>query len=82
MKVAIRQVQTVYAEGMQAHGYGNRTFRFETDARASRWFTAWMANTPIVTILTTRLLRCLTRLDGRLMSERTSTLSSSITVVV
>ena len=30
MKVAIRRVQTFYAEQMQAHGYGNRTFRFET----------------------------------------------------
>ena len=30
MKVAIRRVQTFYAEQMQAHGYGNRTFRIET----------------------------------------------------
>ena len=33
MKVIIRQVQAFYAEQMQAHGYGNRTFRFETDAQ-------------------------------------------------
>ena len=33
MKVAIRQIQTFYAEQMQAHGYGNKTFRFETDAQ-------------------------------------------------
>ena len=33
MKVAIRRVQTFYAEQMQAHGYGNRTFRIETDAQ-------------------------------------------------
>ena len=33
MKVRIREVQTFYAEQMQAHGYGNRTFRFETDAQ-------------------------------------------------
>ncbi|MDE2722224.1 MAG: M12 family metallo-peptidase, partial [Gemmatimonadota bacterium] len=33
MKVAIRQIQTFYAEQMQAHGHGNKTFRFETDAR-------------------------------------------------
>ena len=33
MKVAIRQIQTFYAEQMQAQGYGNKTFRFETDAR-------------------------------------------------
>ena len=32
MKVAIRQIQTFYAEQMQAHGYENKTFRFETDA--------------------------------------------------
>ena len=32
MKVTIRQIQTFYAEQMQAHGYGNKTFRFETDA--------------------------------------------------
>ncbi len=32
MKDEIRKVQTFYAEQMQAHGYGNRTFRFETDA--------------------------------------------------
>ena len=33
MKVAIRRVQAFYAEQMQAHGYGNRTFRIETDAQ-------------------------------------------------
>ena len=33
MKVAIRQIQTFYAEQMQAHGYGNKTFRFETGAQ-------------------------------------------------
>ena len=33
MKVTIRQIQTFYAEQMQAHGHGNKTFRFETDAR-------------------------------------------------
>lgn len=33
MKVMIRRVQTFYAEQMQAHGYGNRTFRIETDAQ-------------------------------------------------
>ena len=33
MKVTIREVQTFYAEQMQAHGYGNKTFRFETDAQ-------------------------------------------------
>ena len=33
MKVRIRQVQTFYAEQMQVHGYGNKTFRFETDAQ-------------------------------------------------
>ena len=33
IKVAIRQIQTFYAEQMQAHGYGNRSFRFETDAQ-------------------------------------------------
>ena len=33
MKVVIRRVQTFYAEQMQAHGYGKKTFRFETDAQ-------------------------------------------------
>ena len=33
MKVAIRRVQTFYGEQMEAHGYGNRTFRIETDAQ-------------------------------------------------
>ena len=33
MKVAIRQIQTFYAEQMQAHGYGNKTFRFETNTQ-------------------------------------------------
>ena len=33
MKVKIHQIQTFYAEQMQAHGYGNKTFRFETDAQ-------------------------------------------------
>ena len=33
MKDEIRFVQTFYAEGMQAHGYGNVTFRLETDAQ-------------------------------------------------
>ena len=33
MKVRIREVHIFYAEQMQAHGYGNRTFRIETDAQ-------------------------------------------------
>ena len=33
MKDEIRTIQTFYAEQMQAHGYGNSTFRFETDAQ-------------------------------------------------
>ena len=33
MKVTIHQIQTFYAEQMQAHGHGRKTFRFETDAR-------------------------------------------------
>ena len=33
MKVVILQIQTFYAEQMQAHGHGNKTFRFETDAQ-------------------------------------------------
>ena len=32
IKTIVRQVQTFYAEQMQAHGYENRAFRFETDA--------------------------------------------------
>ena len=31
MKVAIRRVQALFAEQMRAHGYGNRSFLFETD---------------------------------------------------
>ena len=31
MKAVIRYTQTFFAEQMQAHGYGNKTFRFETD---------------------------------------------------
>ena len=31
MKTTIRQLQTFYAEQMQAHGYGEKSFRFETD---------------------------------------------------
>ena len=33
MKVTIRQIQTFYAE--QMHGYGDKTFRFETDAQGN-----------------------------------------------
>ena len=33
MKDEIRNIQTFYAEQMQAHGYGNKTFRFEADAQ-------------------------------------------------
>ena len=33
MKDEIRQIQTFYAEQMQAHGHGAKTFRFETDAQ-------------------------------------------------
>ena len=33
MKVTIRQIQTFYAEQMEARGHGRKTFRFETDAR-------------------------------------------------
>ena len=33
MKAMMRRVPTFFAEQMQAHGYGNRTFRIETDAQ-------------------------------------------------
>ena len=33
MKTVIRRTQTFYGDQMQAHGYGNKTFRFETNAR-------------------------------------------------
>ena len=33
IKDTILNIQTFYAEQMQAHGYGNKTFRFETDAQ-------------------------------------------------
>ncbi len=33
IKEDIRKAQTFFAEQMQAHGYGNKTFRFETDAQ-------------------------------------------------
>ena len=31
MQTRIRRIQTFYGQQMQAHGYGNRTFQFETD---------------------------------------------------
>ena len=33
IKRVIKQSQTFFAEQMQAHGYGNKTFRFETDVQ-------------------------------------------------
>ena len=33
MKVRIRQVRTLFSEQMQGHGYGDKTFVFETDAQ-------------------------------------------------
>ena len=33
MKVIIRQIQTFFADQTQAHGYGKKAFRFETDAQ-------------------------------------------------
>ena len=33
MKTVIKRIQTFFGEQMLAHGYGNRTFRVETDAR-------------------------------------------------
>ena len=35
MKNEMRAMQTFFAEQMQAHGYGNKTFRFETDNRGN-----------------------------------------------
>ena len=35
MKDEIRNIQNYYAAQMQAHGYGRKTFRFETDLRGS-----------------------------------------------
>ena len=35
MKDEIRQIQTFYAQQMQAHGHGNKTFSFETDAQGT-----------------------------------------------
>ena len=75
MKTTIRQVQTFYAEQMQAHSLGNKTFRFETDAEGEPWFTAWMESIPIATILTAQSILCLTRFHRRLMSARTFTSS-------
>ena len=33
MKETMRQIQNFYADQMEAHGYGRKTFRFETDAQ-------------------------------------------------
>ena len=33
MKDEIRNIQTFYAQQMQAHGHGNKTFQYETDAK-------------------------------------------------
>ncbi len=33
MKTSIRNIQAFYAEQMQTHGYGDKTFRIETDAQ-------------------------------------------------
>ena len=54
MKDEIRKIQTLYAEQMGSHGYGETTFRVETDSKVSRWCIVWMGVTPIVTILPTR----------------------------
>ena len=35
MKTGIRQVQSFYADQMEGHGYGRRTFRIETDAQGT-----------------------------------------------
>ena len=51
MKTEIRFIQDFYAQEMQAHGYGDITFRWKRTPKASRWFTVWMGVTPIVTIL-------------------------------
>ena len=50
MKTMIRRIQTFYAEQMQAHGYGEMTFRFETDAQGNPLVPVDV-NTPI-TIMT------------------------------
>ena len=36
MKDEIRNIQTFYAEQMQTHGYGSKTFRVETDSQGKR----------------------------------------------
>ena len=60
MKTVIKRVQTFYAEQMQAHGLGYRTFRIETDALVSRRCIAWMVNTLRVAIMTHLVLPCWT----------------------
>ena len=35
MRSVIRRIQAFYAEQMEAHGYGNRSFRIETDANGA-----------------------------------------------
>ena len=35
MKVEIQRIQTFYAQQMQAHGYGNNTFQFESNAQGT-----------------------------------------------
>lgn len=51
IKTAIKQSQAFFGKQMETHGYGYMTFRFETDAKASRWCIASMATTRIAIIL-------------------------------
>ena len=56
MKDEIRNAQTFYAEQMRAHGYGNETFRFETDAQGEPLVHRVDGRRPIATTLTIHLI--------------------------
>ena len=61
MKRTIREIQTFYGEQMQAHGYGYKTFAFESDASGEPIVHRVDGQHPIVTTLTIHIGRCLTR---------------------
>ena len=46
MKGMVRTVQTFFAEQMQAHGYGKKTFRFETNGKGEPWVRRVVWETP------------------------------------
>ena len=72
MKTTIREVQRIFADQIRAHGFGERTFNYETGCtRVNPWFMSYM----VPEVITTMCVR-LNVFNGNMISSQIFTSSS------